>query len=562
MKVLASLSIAARLSLLSVISAIGFCGVIALDLDEQWRELNQARQMELRNLVDTAVAVIADFSDQAGKGKLSLDEAKARAKARIAAMRYRGGGYFWINDYHSKMVMHPIKPQLDGQDLSGFKDPDGMAIFVEFVKKVKASGEGFVGYYWAKPGAEKPVAKLSYVRGFEPWGWIVGTGVYMDDLVAQFWTNALWLLAKVAVVFLVIIGLTIFLIHSITKPLAAIRTAMQHLAGSRYDVEIPGRDRRDEIGAMAEMLEVFRNNGLERVALEKAQAEERARKEARQRTVDSLIQTFQRDTGQALESVSSNTEQLQATAATLTSIATGTSEKATSVAAASEQTSVNVTAVAAASEELAQSINEIAQQLAKASNSISSASDMATDTSSHMVTLANSTQKINDVVTLIQEIASQTNLLALNATIEASRAGDAGRGFAVVASEVKNLAQQTAKATEVISQQIAEVQAATREAVTSMDQITKMMAGVSSATVSVAAAIDEQRAATSEISGNVSYAADGTKHVSKDILDVQSAADGTLRAAKEMLNASSDAGEKTGVLQRKISRFLHDVAAA
>jgi methyl-accepting chemotaxis protein len=179
-----------------------------------------------------------------------------------------------------------------------------------------------------------------------------------------------------------------------------------------------------------------------------------------------------------------------------------------------------------------------------------------------MVTLASSMQKVNDVVTLIQEIASQTNLLALNATIEAARAGEAGRGFAVVASEVKNLAEQTAKATDVITQQITEVQASTGEAVTSIDEIAKMIADVNSATSSVAAAIEEQQAATSEISGNVSYAADGTKHVSENILDVRSAADDTLCAAKEVLSTSKDVGEKADVLQRKILHFLRDVATA
>jgi methyl-accepting chemotaxis protein len=548
--------------LLSVISAIGFSCVIGFELVEQWHQVNENRRQELHSVVESAVAVANGFNAQVEKGILSLEEAQTRAKAQIGMMRYRGNEYFWINDFTPKMIMHPIKPELDGKDLSGFKDPNGKALFVEFAKVVKESGEGFVDYLWPRPGSAAPVSKISFVHGFKPWGWIIGSGVYTDDLTALFWSNALRQITTVAIVFLVIVVLTVFLIRSITRPLSEMNAAMGRLAASDYDQGIPGLDRGDEIGAMAKALEIFRNNGIERVKLEEERSAEQKRQEKRQQSIEGLIQQFRHDVEEAMTAVSNNTGQLQSTAKTLTGIATDTADRANSVAAASEQASTNVTTVAAASEELARSIEEIARQLTRTSSTITQASDMAAATDRQVGVLASSANQIGAVITLIQEIASQTNLLALNATIEAARAGEAGRGFAVVASEVKNLAEQTAKATNTISEQINNVQVSTDQAVVSIGEITRMMAEVNSGATSIAAALEEQQAATKEISFNVQQAADGTKHVSGSIFGVTEAATKTSHAADEMLSAGANVGTKTRDLQQKIERFLTNVAAA
>jgi methyl-accepting chemotaxis protein len=562
MKFWRSLSIAARLILLSTISTLGFASIIVLGLAQQWDTLRDARQRELKSLVDAAVAIAAGMDDQAKKGAMSVEEAQARAKAQIGMMRYQGNEYFWINDFHPKMVMHPIRTELDGKDLSSNKDPDGKLLFVEFVNTVRKSGGGFVEYKWPRPGSDAPVAKMSYVHGYQPWGWIIGTGVYTDDLTAAFWSQAIEEAISIGVVFLVILALTAVLIRSITAPLKAMQEAMKRLANNEFDQEIPGQDRRDELGVMARFLAIFRNSGGERLKLEEQQRHVHAREQRRRQTVEALVSEFQTEAHSALSNVDQGATQLQSTAHAMTDLAGSTTDRASAVAAASEQASSNVTTVAAASEELAHSIDEISRQLATTSSTIDEAAHIAHSADAKVAALAQSAQQIGAVVTLIREIAAQTNLLALNATIEAARAGEAGRGFAVVASEVKDLAEQTAKATTTISEQITLVQSATDNAVASIKQITTMMAEVNSGATAIAAALEEQQAATQEISSNVHEAAKGTRHVAESIVDVMTATQDTSTGMGEILRVGKHVAEKTSDLKGRIETFLQKVAAA
>lgn len=351
-------------------------------------------------------------------------------------------------------------------------------------------------------------------------------------------------------------------ITSITRPISGMTGAMKELADGNTETDIPALGQSDEIGEMANAVQVFKDNAIERARLMSENEKEQEARAARQKRVDELISGFRQKVQDLLETVSTNTGEMETTAKSLSSIATQTTSQATSVAAASEEASQNVQAVAAASEELSASISEISRQIVQTKDVVGKASAATTQTDEKIAGLADAAMKIGEVITLIQEIAEQTNLLALNATIEAARAGDAGKGFAVVASEVKELATQTAKATDAISEQITAIQNKTDSSVDAIRQIASTMSEVSSATEAIAAAVEEQGASTAEISSNVQQAAAGSNEVSQNITGVSEAADSTQKSADQVLCTSQNVTTDANKLRGVVDDFLQDVAAA
>lgn len=324
-----------------------------------------------------------------------------------------------------------------------------------------------------------------------------------------------------------------FISRGITRAIGTLCGSMSDLAAGNNEAEIPLTEMSNEIGEMAKAVAVFRDNAIERERLEAEQREAQAAREDRQRRVDSLITDFRSKVQHLLQSVGANMNQMQMTAKALGEIAEGSAKRATETAASSEEASTNVQTVASAAEELAASIEEIARKVSETTEVVGSATEAARTSNERVASLDEAAQKIGDVVSLIQDIAEQTNLLALNATIEAARAGDAGRGFAVVASEVKTLAEQTAKATEQIAQQIGAIQTSTTEAVDSITLIARTMEQVNEYAAMIAAAVEEQGSATAEISRNVQQAADGTRYVAENMAGMTSAAADTNRSAEE-----------------------------
>ena len=355
-----------------------------------------------------------------------------------------------------------------------------------------------------------------------------------------------------------------FIGRSVSKPLAAMRAAMIELANGNFAIVLPGLGRADEIGEIAQSVETFKVNA-ERKARDEADAkirQDRAVAELRKADMHKLADAFEGAVGEIIETVSSAATELEASANTLTMTAERSESLATMVAAASEEASTNVQSVASATEEMTSSVNEISRQVQESARVAGDAVDQAQKTNDRVGALSNAANRIGDVVELINTIAGQTNLLALNATIEAARAGEAGRGFAVVASEVKALAEQTAKATGEIGQQITGIQAATQDSVGAIKEIGNTIGRMAEISSTIAAAVEEQGAATQEISRNIQHAAQGTSQVSSNIADVQRGASETGSASAQVLSAAQSLSSDSNRLKLEVGKFLSSVRAA
>ena len=440
---------------------------------------------------------------------------------------------------------------------------NGRKLSVELMDGVKANGSILLFYEYVKPGEEKPIRKMGYAVNVPGFDMYLGTGAYLDDLDAKMKPIA-WLLGLAILGIGVISGSIAWMIgRSISKPLGALGDRMQALADGKLDGEIPGLGRGDEVGAMAATVQIFKDNAVRIRGLEEAEAATQARTAAdRRAAMENIASDFERSVTGIVRSVSTAAAGMQSTAQSMTATASDASSRAATVSAASESSSNNVGTVAAAAEELSSSVTEISRQVARSSEIASKAVGDAEKTNATVGALSTGAEKIGEVVKLIHSIAAQTNLLALNATIEAARAGESGRGFAVVASEVKALANQTAKATEEISAQVAAMQASTSEAVASIGGITETIAQMSEITVCISTAIDQQGDATREIARNIQSVAAGSSEINANIGGVTTAAAATGKAASEVLSNARELDNQSGMLRSAVDEFLSKVRAA
>jgi methyl-accepting chemotaxis protein len=383
-----------------------------------------------------------------------------------------------------------------------------------------------------------------------------------DDGAANYSSALMMLAAILGAAIIAGIAVSLYLVRDVSNGIASIVKPMQALGQGDLSVEIPHRGEKTEIGTMADALQIFKEALIAKKAADEAGAKDAEAKIERGRRVDNITREFEQMIGEIVNNVSSASTQLESSAGTLSSTAARSQELSTTVASASEEASTNVQSVASATEELSSSVNEISRQVQESARMASDAVGQARGTTERVSELSKAATRIGDVVELINTIAGQTNLLALNATIEAARAGEAGRGFAVVASEVKALAEQTAKATGEIGQQINGIQAATQDSVNAIKEISGTIEKLSEISSTIAAAVEEQGAATQEISRNVQQAAQGTQRVSSNITDVQRGATETGSASSQVLSAAQTLSSDSGRLKTEVSKFLTNVRAA
>ncbi len=552
-----------RLLAIVAASLVSLAIIAGLAMVEQYQEMLDAKIAKLRAVTEEALSVAAVLEKKVEAGQLTREEAIRQFRDTVRPLRFDGGtGYIFSYDMNGLTMILGPTPEKEGANLFDVRDAEGFPFVQEEIRVAKLGG-GTLSYHYPKPGSKVALPKISYVAPFTPWNLYAGAGLYTDDLRAALWAKFLRF-GSIIVALFAASGVIAWLVaRSITRPLSRLQRRMIDLAKGDLGAAIPGNERGDEIGEMARAVEVFRQNAIERAELraEQERQAQRASEERRQARLD-LADGFERSAGTIVSAVGGAASAMQNTARSMTGIAEDASVQTAKVADAASEASRNVQTVAAATEELSASIGEINQLVSRSAETAARGVEKARRTDETVKSLAENAQKIGDVVMLIQTIAAQTNLLALNATIEAARAGDAGKGFAVVASEVKNLANQTARATEEIAGQIATIQNATGDAVAAIGAIGEMIGQMNEATTSIAAAIEQQGAATREIAGNVSQAAHGTEIVSTTITTVARTSQDAGKAAGEVLQAAGELSAQSGKLRQEIDNFLATLRAA
>lgn len=550
-----------RLAVVIALAILVSLVAIAIQVFASRDALFNERQAALVSQVQAAESIVKNIAEQASANNVSLAEAQERAKAVIREIRFGQNDYLFVYDREGVSVVLGPKPELEGRSLAHLTDTKGVA-FVRNLIDAAVSGGGFTSYMFPRAGSDVPAAKLSYSLEYEPWQWVIGTGVYIDDLDTIFRAQALqatyWAIGLSAL--LCAVGLP--LARGLARPLLAMTHAMTQLAAGNIDTRIPARDRRDEIGDMANAVGVFKEAIIAKQAADAAAAADADSKMRRVSLIDTLTRGFEDNMQTLTQSLSSSGSDMEGTARLMSSVAEQTNSQSTDLANVAKETASNVGAVAVAAEELSASIGDIATQVAQSSQITSRAVEDVRKADTVVQALSAGAKKIGDVTKLINNIASQTNRLALNATIEAARAGEAGRGFVVVANEVKSLADQTTSATEDISNHIAAIQESTREVVDVIRSVETTIATLSEIGLTVESAMEQQRTVTTDIARNVSAAANGTSVVSRNAASVQEGASESGSAAGRVLGAAESLVQSSAKLRQEVDAFLRDIKAA
>jgi methyl-accepting chemotaxis protein len=539
MNSLRNLPINQRLWLVLLVAILMLLIQGALLLKQLHENLYAAKAEKTQHVVQSAAGILQHFHGLESSASLTREQAQSQAIEAIRGLRYQGQEYFWINDQTPTMIMHPTNPKLEGQNLAGFRDPDGKALFNDMVQISKTSGAGQVDYRWPKPGASDPVPKISYVQLFQPWGWIIGSGVYVDDLQAEFRGIAFKASLVGLLIAIVVAGLLALIMRSITQPLQQAVSAMANIASGDGDLtrnlENNGHD---ELSALANHFNAFTDK-LRQVIRESLDSA---------KTLAQASNDLGQVAGEAQQHSQQQSQQMELVATAVNQVTYGVQD----VAKNAEHASSEVHAAEEQAQQGQQNIDASLEQINQLSGTIKEAVDV-------IQTLAQESTQIGSVLEVIRSIAEQTNLLALNAAIEAARAGEQGRGFAVVADEVRLLAQRTQQSTAEIQSMIERLQGNSEAAVKvinassqasqhtieqasqageSLAQITLSLRNLTGLNASIASATLQQSHVVEDINQNVTEAA-------------RLAHSNALAAEK-----SSQAGQHLGQLAEQLNRLL------
>jgi methyl-accepting chemotaxis protein len=557
-----TINIRNKIMIAVVAPLIGMISFACLDVLDQRATLTEDRKIHVRQMVEAAVSIVEHYHALADKGQLTDAEARERAKADIRDIRYGKGDFLFV--YRGDGVTEVLGTvlQLEGKQRIATTDPNGVPYVRLLIENAK-SDHGFVAYSFPRSADDHDdPRKISTSIYYEPWDWVVASGVYIGDIDEAFQSK----LTRIAVILMLsisaIVVFSMVMVRTITRPLSMITGLMERLAEGDREISVPYIGKRDEVGKLARALDIFRRQAiaLERQTEEQRQAEVRnAELLAAERR--SIAGNFEARVMDLITGSFASSSDMHGTAKSMSNVANEALSQASSAAAAAAEATSNVHTVAAASEELCVSISDISRQVAESARMSTEAAKETQRINVMMADLSSAAGRIGEVVKLVNDIASQTNLLALNATIEAARAGVAGKGFAVVAGEVKTLATQTAGATGEITTQIGAVQAETGRAVQAIRNIGMVIEQVSQISSGIASAVEQQGAATQEISRSVSQAAAGTSQVSVNISGLTQAAAATETVAKKVLTVAGDQASYAERLRSEINGFLVQMRA-